>query len=193
MQLRTERQRLAQLEGVPPFVIFSDSTLREMATYFPDTPEQMAGITGIGDAKLGKYGDNFMTIIEMYKFVHPEEAQQRSILQVPITIKNSCKKKSGQTVQETLKLARQGLSLDAIAQIRGLSDGTISQHIEKLLTDGQGEGLDMDKLLDPAKRIQIEELFIRTAAGTLKAILEASGNTVTYAEIRVVRAFMQAE
>ncbi|MDD3275573.1 MAG: DNA helicase RecQ [Kiritimatiellales bacterium] len=193
MQLRTERQRLAQLEGVPPFVIFSDSTLREMATYFPDTPEQMAGITGVGDAKLEKYGDNFMTMIEMYKFVHPEEAQQRSVLQIPVTVKKSRKKKNGQTAQETLKLARQGLSLDAIAQMRGLSDGTISQHIEKLLADGQGGGLDVDTLLDPAKRIQIEALFARTAAGSLKAILDASGNTVTYAEIRVVRAFMQAE
>jgi ATP-dependent DNA helicase RecQ len=190
MQLRTERQRLAQIEGVPPFVIFSDSTLREMAIYFPDTPEKMAGISGVGDAKLEKYGDNFMTIIEMYKFVHPEEAQQRSVLQMPVTIKKS-RKKPGQTFQETLKLARQGLSLDAIAQMRGLSDGTISQHIEKLLEEGQGGGLDVDRLIDPARRIQIEELFSRTPAGTMKAILDASGNTVTYAEIRIVRAFMQ--
>ena len=74
-QLRSERQRLAQEEGVPPFVIFSDRTLREMALYFPDTPEQMAGISGVGDAKLEKYGDTFMTIIEMYKHMHPEEAK----------------------------------------------------------------------------------------------------------------------
>ncbi|MBM4152216.1 MAG: DNA helicase RecQ, partial [Kiritimatiellaceae bacterium] len=57
MQLRNERLRLAQMEGLPPFVIFSDSTLREMALYFPDTPERMAGITGVSAAKLEKYCD----------------------------------------------------------------------------------------------------------------------------------------
>ena len=157
-QLRNERQRLAQEESVPPFVIFSDRTLREMALYFPDTPEQMAGISGVGAAKLEKYGDNFMTIIEMFKHMHPEEVEKRATLQVPLKVKKS-KKKTGQTVNETLKLARQGLSLEAIAGMRGLSDGTISQHIETLLEEGQGDDLDVDQLLEPAKRLQIEELF----------------------------------
>jgi ATP-dependent DNA helicase RecQ len=192
MQLRTERQRLAKAEGVPPFVIFSDSTLREMATYFPDTPEKMAGISGVGEAKLEKYGDNFMTIIEMYKFTHPEEAQQRSILQVPVTISKSRKKRAGNTVQETLKLARRGLSIESIARMRGLSDETVSRHIEKLLEDGRGDGLDVDTLLDPARRIRIEELFRRTSADSMKAMIDASNHTVTYADIRIVRAFMQA-
>lgn len=193
MQLRTERQRLAKLEGVPPFVIFSDRTLREMALYFPDTPEQMAGISGVGSAKLEKYGDNFMTIIEMYKFQHPEEAQQRSILKVPVSVKKGGKKKAGQTVLETRDLARQGLSLDAIASLRGLSEGTISQHIEKLLADDMGNGLNVDKLLEPARRLQIEELFVRYPSSSMKAIIDASGDAVSYAELRVVRAFMQED
>ncbi|MCF7848888.1 MAG: DNA helicase RecQ [Kiritimatiellales bacterium] len=189
-QLRAERQRLAQGEDVPPFVIFSDRTLREMALYFPDTPEQMSGISGVGAAKLAKYGDSFMTIIEMYKHAHPEEAQKHSILQVPVKIKRS-KRKTGRTVTDTRDLARQGLSLAAIAQLRRLSEGTISQHIEKLLEEGQGDGLDVDTLLDPAKRMQIEELFNRASRKSMKAIIEASGDTVTYAELRTVRAFMQ--
>ncbi|MEA2068827.1 MAG: DNA helicase RecQ, partial [Verrucomicrobiota bacterium] len=140
-QLRTERQRLAQEEGVPPFVIFSDRTLREMALYFPDTPDQMSGISGVGAAKLAKYGDTFMTIIEMYKHMHPEEAGKHAILQVPVKIKKTRKKKSGQTVTETLEMARQGFSMEAIAELRGLAEGTISQHLETLLEEGRGKGL----------------------------------------------------
>lgn len=192
MQLRAERQRLAQNECVPPFVVFSDRTLREMALYFPDTPEKMSGISGVGAAKLEKYGDTFMTIIEMYKHLHPEEAQKHSVLQVPVTImKKGRKKKTGQTVADTLKLAKQGFSLEAMADMRGLSEGTISQHIEKLVEDGQGDGLDVDTLLGSAKRLQIEELFTRHSGKSMKEIIEASGDTVNYAELRIVRAFMQ--
>ncbi|MEE9368759.1 MAG: DNA helicase RecQ [Pontiella sp.] len=189
-QLRTERQRLAEKERVPPFVIFSDRTLREMALYFPDTPEQMTGISGVGDAKLSAYGDTFMTIIEMYKHMNPAEAKKHAVLQVPIKLKKS-KKKTGKTVTNTLDLARQGLSLDAIASMRKLSDGTISQHIEKILEEGKGAGLDIDQLIEASQRMLIEELFNKYSGKSMKAIIEASGNSVTYAELRLVRAFMQ--
>ncbi len=189
-QLRAQRQRLAQEEGVPPFVIFSDRTLREMALYFPDTPEQMAGISGVGAAKLEKYGDTFMTIIEMFKHMYPEEAEKRSVLQVPLKVGKK-KKKTGQTVRETLKMAKDGFSMEAIAAVRDLSEGTISQHIETLLEEGQGGGLDIDRLLDPEKRMLCEELFARMNGASMKSIIEASGNKVTYADLRLVRAFMQ--
>jgi len=190
-QLRNQRLHLAQEEGVPPFVVFSDRTLREMALYFPDTPEQMAGISGVGAAKLEKYGDSFMTIVEMYKHMHPEEAKKRAILQVPVKIKKK-RKKAGQTVMDTLDLARQGLSLEAIARLRGLSAGTISQHIEKLFEEGQGKGLDIDRLLGTELRMLCEELFARYPDATMRSIIEASGNKVSYADLRIVRVFMQA-
>ena len=191
-QLRIQRQHLAQKEGVPPFVIFSDRTLREMALYFPDTPEQMAGISGVGAAKLAKYGDTFMTLIEMFKHAHPEEVRKRSLLKVPIKIAKK-RKKTGQTIADTLDLAKQGLSMEAIAKLRGLAEGTISQHIEKLLEEGLGKDLDVDQLLETSKRLQVEELFNQHGGKSMKSIIEASGDTVTYAELRLVRAFMQTE
>jgi len=191
-QLRTHRQHLARKEGVPPFVVFSDRTLREMALYFPDTPEQMGGISGVGAAKFAKYGDTFMTLIEMFKHTHPEEVRKRSLLKVPIKIAKK-RKKTGQTIAETLDLARQGLSMEAIAKLRGLTEGTISGHIEKLLEEGQGAAFDVDQLLDPSKRLQVEELFNQHGDKSMKQIIEISNDTVTYAELRIVRAFMQAE
>jgi ATP-dependent DNA helicase RecQ len=158
-QLRSERLRLAQQEGVPPFVIFSDRTLREMALYFPDTPEQMSGISGIGAAKLEKYGDTFMTIIEMFKVMHPEEAEKRSLLRVPLKVPKK-KKKKGSSQLETLKIARQGISMEGIAELRGLSEATISQHIEQLIEEGHGAELELDDLMDSDRRLLCEELFL---------------------------------
>jgi len=189
-QLRAERQRLAQLEGVPPFVVFSDRTLREMALYFPDTPEQMSRISGVGEAKLKKYGDTFMTIIEMYKHMHPGEVERHAVLQVPLRTGKAGSKKTGKSVMETLKMAKSGLTMEAIAAVRDLSEGTISQHIEQLLEEGNDTDLDIDRLMDPEKRILCEELFNRLSGASMRSMIEASGNRVTYADLRLVRAFM---
>lgn len=191
-QLRAERLRLAQLEGIPPFVIFSDRTLREMALYFPDTEDQMSGISGVGAAKLRKYGDTFMTIIEMFKLMHPDEAEQRAILRVPPKVKTR-KKKLSQTVQETLKMAKQGISMEGIAELRSLSEATISQHITTLMEEGKGAGLELDRLMAPEQRLLCEELFNRMGGASMKSMIEASGNKVTYADLRLVRVFMQGD
>jgi len=90
-----------------------------------------------------------------------------------------------------LDLARQGLSMEAIAKLRGLAEGTISQHIEKLLEEGLGKDLDVDQLLETSKRLQVVELFNHHGNKSMKSIIERSGDTVTYAELRLVRAFMQ--
>jgi ATP-dependent DNA helicase RecQ len=61
--LRQERSRIAKEQGVPPYVIFHDSTLREMATFRPETIDQMAMIQGVGAAKLERYGKSFLKVI----------------------------------------------------------------------------------------------------------------------------------
>ena len=83
--------------------------------------------------------------------------------------------------------------MEAIAKLRGLSEGTISQHVEKLAEEGEVIEIDVDQLLEPSMRIQIEELFNQHGAKSMKQIIEISNDTVTYAELRLVRAFMQTE
>lgn len=61
--LRSCRKRLAEEQGVPPYVIFHDATLREMLEFRPLTPEQLRSITGVGDSKLKRFGDEFLAVI----------------------------------------------------------------------------------------------------------------------------------
>ena len=61
--LRSCRKRLAEEQGVPPYVIFHDATLREMLEFRPLTPEQLRGITGVGESKLKRFGDEFLAVI----------------------------------------------------------------------------------------------------------------------------------
>jgi ATP-dependent DNA helicase RecQ len=183
--LRETRRRLARDLGVPPFVVFSDRTLHEMARFFPGTPDEMRRISGVGETKLQRFGEPFLKAIWAYKKEHPDEAEKRSVLQVPVS--NVRKKPKGETYRETLSLIKEGLRLEQIARRRNLSVGTVTQHIEKLL--GDGESLDVDQFIDPEKRIEIEELFTKLNADSLGEVVKAAGD-VSYEQARLVRAFM---
>ena len=63
--LRACRRRLADAQGVPPYVIFHDATLSEMVQLAPTTREQMAAVSGVGVAKLERYGDEFLAVIRL--------------------------------------------------------------------------------------------------------------------------------
>ncbi len=65
-QLRAERLRISQELGVPPYVVFHDSTLREMAVVQPLTRARMLAIGGVGEAKLEKFGDAFLNVIQLF-------------------------------------------------------------------------------------------------------------------------------
>jgi ATP-dependent DNA helicase RecQ len=65
--LRTLRKKLADKQHVPPYIIFSDKTLHEMCRSFPSTADEMANISGVGDTKLERYGDDFLRVIISHK------------------------------------------------------------------------------------------------------------------------------
>ena len=62
--LRTLRKRLADEAGMPPYIIFNDASLREMAQRQPTTLEEFATIVGVGQAKLARYGEQFVELIQ---------------------------------------------------------------------------------------------------------------------------------
>jgi ATP-dependent DNA helicase RecQ len=64
--LRKCRRELAEEAGVPPYVIFHDSTLREMASVRPDSLVDLGHITGVGTRKLEAYGDAFLAVLRIY-------------------------------------------------------------------------------------------------------------------------------
>src|SRR3989338_1388475 len=74
-QLRILRKTLANERGVPPYVIFGDATLREMATYFPQSMESLRAIHGVGQQKLEQFGNEFLTVIQ-------ESAKSRGLREI---------------------------------------------------------------------------------------------------------------
>jgi ATP-dependent DNA helicase RecQ len=75
-KLRRLRRKLAAKRKMPPFIIFSDRTLHEMARHFPSTLDEMRAVNGVGDVKLREYGMFFLTVIRGFIETHPEEANK---------------------------------------------------------------------------------------------------------------------
>ena len=188
-RLRNVRKKMAEGQQVPPYIIFSDRTLHEMCRRFPSTLSDMRKISGVGDAKLERYGEDFIREIKRYLDENPgisilgEESGDsgRAV--------HTQKKKKGETIEETYVFFKGGMSLDDIAKLRSLAPSTIASHMERLILDGRD--IDMDRLVNPGKRLKIEEFFLSTEGWSLNPVVEHFNGTVNHEEARLVRAHLQ--
>jgi ATP-dependent DNA helicase RecQ len=187
-KLRSLRKKLADEQGVPPYVVFSDKTLHEMCRFYPSSLPDMAGITGVGAAKLERYGDDFIKEIKSYLGENPGIAVVRG--QADNTSVGRARDKiKGETLDKTYELVTRGLSIEEIASVRNLSASTITGHIEQMLMDGRE--IDIDPLVDPSKRDEIAKLFNALRSWQLKPVIEHFNGAVSYDEAKLVRAFMR--
>ena len=148
-QLRLLRKELADEKGVPPFVVFGDLALRQMAVYLPQSEENFSRISGVGQEKLKRYGKIFTEVIQTY-------AQENNLREKEVPVKRSARphrpNRLGSTYRETQELVRQKMSIEKMASMRGLAAGTIAAHIEKLVSSG--EKIDIDYLRPPVGEIR---------------------------------------
>ena len=189
-ELRAIRKRLADEHNVPPFVVFSDRTLHEMCIYFPATPAALLEISGVGEHKLKQYGAVFLESIAAFVRANPSVVPLKRQSPTAIVREKTAKPSSGltDTLAETKKLVEQGMSYMAIAAARGLSPGTIVQHLDEGIQ--LGWQVDIDNHVGAAKRIEIERLFAVHDTGRLKPVVEAGNGAFSYDEARLVRAVL---
>ena len=182
-KLRALRKRIADERGVPPYVIFRDTVLREMATLLPRDRESFAGISGVGSAKSEQFSGPFLEVIAEHVAnirSWPEEAGNgRKDPRKPRKLK-------GPTLEETKALLQQGLSIADVSERRGLARSTITGHLERLIMEG--EPIDIDYLLPPPERVaKIRSAFLRADSASLAPVRELLGEEFSYDEIRLAR------
>ncbi|MDQ3547417.1 MAG: DNA helicase RecQ [Chloroflexota bacterium] len=187
-QLRQLRKELADARGVPPYVVFPDTTLRQMAAQLPGNVGQLLSITGVGQRKAQEFGDDFLAVIGEYAI---RTGATPSTAPVPSPVRAAPRRKSlGDTARQTLDLFDQGLSIVDIARERGLSDITIEGHLEDAIRSGAD--VDLERLVSPTRRQEIEAAIAQIGAELLKPIRDVLGDDYTYAEIRFTRAAFEA-
>ena len=192
-QLRSRRRTLAQTEGVPPYIIFSDRTLHEIASFFPVTSEDLLKITGVGESKLSRYGSVFIEAVSAFLKAHPDLKAPRPkdspAPTVPeISPVSSTVRAGSGTVETTWDLVRQGFSLEEIAARRKLTPQTVRSHIEALILAGRA--VDLDRLVEPKKQAYLTALFSGRSAARLRDIMEASDGSLSWDEIALMKAWL---
>jgi ATP-dependent DNA helicase RecQ len=185
--LRVLRKTLADQEGIPPYIIFHDTSLKEMSAYYPHSLPDLRRISGIGEQKLNKYGKVFLEEIIDYcrqSHIEPRQIAPKHPEIAPKQIKTS-------TIQETRELYRQGFTIHEIAEKRDLTLSTIVSHLEKLILDG--EDISIESIVDHKKQQQIRQALQSLGTSLLSPVKEKLGNGYSYEELRLVRAKMMSE
>ncbi len=198
-ELQILRKSLADQKHVPPFVIFSDVALREMAHYFPQSLDSFQQISGVGAMKLAQYGELFLKIILNYASANGLKEKEIPLRQKGLKVKMKAKKSSkstkknqpiGETFQKTKALFLEKLSIEAIAEKRGLSVSTILTHLEKLIE--AGEQIDLSTFsFEPERLRKIDLAFKESGSLMLAPARVILGEDFTYEELRLARILLQ--
>ncbi|MFP3377281.1 DNA helicase RecQ [Bacillus sp. SIMBA_069] len=181
--LREVRKEIAQGEGVPPFVIFSDQTLKDMCAKMPQSNSELLTVKGIGEHKLVKYGSHFLQAVQHFIEENPNYAE--TVKTEVLTERKKSGKASANSHLETYEMYKQGIDLDEIAKERGLSRQTIENHLIRSFEDGME--VEWNGFV-PAEYESLIETAVQNAEGGLKSIKEQLPNEVSYF---MIRAYLQ--
>jgi ATP-dependent DNA helicase RecQ len=188
--LRALRKDIADRAGVPPFVIFGDTTLREMAYYFPPDKENFARLAGVGEKKLLEFADVFLEAIN--KFAVENNISSISVSESRAARPVRIKIRSLQFHMRTKELVIKKIPIDRIAKDQDLKPSTIINHIEKLID--AGEKLDLEYLKLPSDKFEkIKNAFRECGDEKLKPVFEYLREKYEYDDIRLVRVLMRSE
>ena len=197
-KLRDLRKQLADERGVPPYIVFSDVSLRQMARFYPATDREFSRISGVGDRKLREFGAVFLGEIAAHLQANPRQMFADDSFDggtgvPPVrTGKMPVPQRSRltDTVRETLHFFRQGKTVPEIARLRGVKEGTIYSNLEEAML--AGEAVDVKSLLTAEAQRDIAAAFVRHGFGSLGSVVASLGGRYDYGQCRIVRAAMQA-
>ncbi|MFD2044356.1 DNA helicase RecQ [Ornithinibacillus salinisoli] len=133
--LRNLRKKLADEKNVPPYVLFSDVTLKELSRYFPETKEDMLEIKGVGEKKYEQYGEVFLRVIQEWRKENPDVKTKIRISDSPAPKR---KKNTDDTPSHitSYKMFQSGKAIKDIATIREITKLTVENHLFKAFQEG---------------------------------------------------------
>lgn len=180
--LRDLRREMAERLDIPPYVIFQDPSLEEMATIYPVTVHELYNITGVGQGKAQRYGKDFCELISRY--CEENEIDRMENFRVR-TVVNKSKLK----VNIIQGIDRQ-LALPDIARSKGITMDELLTEIEAIVFSGTKLNIDyyIDDVMDPEHVDDIYDYFLEESeTDSIDDALDELGGDYTEEEIRLVR------
>ena len=180
--LKDLRKKVAKQHGLPPFVIFQDPSLEDMAVQYPITIEEMQNITGVGVGKARKFGEEFVKLIKAY-------VEEKEIIRPQDMIVKSVGNKSGNKIFIIQSIDRK-MDFEDIARAKDLDFDELLTEIEGIVNSGTK--LDISYYLrDFMDEDKIEDIYLYckedAESDSLDAAIDELGADYTEEEIRLVR------
>jgi len=170
-ELLSLRNQICEPHNLPIYIVAGSKTLLEMADFLPLTHKDLLKINGFGNAKVEKYGDLFLNIIQ--KYCNENKLSTRiselSPTKTPraekaLATEKKEKKQKGDSHRETFELFKQGKTIDEIVAIRGLALSTICSHLSRFVTLGT---LDINYFVSAEKRNKAIKMMETIDPGSL--------------------------
>lgn len=187
--LRALRKEVAEKHSIPPFIVFTDTSLKQMCKLFPQTKEEMLSIEGVGINKFDTYGKIFINSINEYLL--ESNIDKTTILEKYFNNQSSEKSKNNKTKEPkpakidtkiiSLNLYQEGKSIDEIANLRGFTRQTIEHHLLKCFEDGMQ--IDLENDIHTVFKNQIYDAIDKVGFERLRPIKDILPSTVTYLDI----------
>ena len=188
-KLKELRKTLAEELQVPPYIIFHDTTLKEMSDRLPRAKEDFLEVKGVGLGKFEKYGEKFLAAISEY--IEANNLSEIAVSETSFSNENapSSVKDSSEPIKEkshmtTLNLYNEGHSLEEISKMRNLSITTVQEHIIHCALEGEQVNLD-DFIPDNSEAIILSAIN-ELGASKLKPLKDALPKDIGYMTIKAV-------
>ena len=180
--LKDLRKKVAKKHGLPPFVVFQDPSLEDMAIQYPVTLEEMQNITGVGAGKARKFGEEFVNLIKAY-------VEEKEIVRPQDMVVKSVANKSGNKIFIIQAIDRK-MDFEDIARAKNLDFDELLTDIEGIVNSGTKLDISyyIEQYMDEDKAEDIYLYFKEDAeSDSLDAAVEELGADYTEEEIRLVR------
>jgi ATP-dependent DNA helicase RecQ len=188
-ELKLVRRDIAINDNVPPYIILSDATLVDMATYLPQNLDELRMISGFGDVKLARYGREFLLPVKNYcsKRGLSSKINQKQ----PKRERKATKDKgASETQRESLKMYRSGQTISEIAGLRKLSPMTVEGHLAFFVQTGE---IDVSTFVSREKLLVIQDAVEKYGDAMLSPLKEILGDEYSYTEIKATIAWMKGQ
>ena len=192
--LRKRRKKLADESGVPPYVIFSDRTLLEMATFFPQSSDSLLEIHGIGRVKCEKFGALFLSIICSYCFENQIQEKSGRIRRSPrnIPAKFSPEEAGKKRHVHVGDIFNSGRSIREIMEIFKIKQMTVIDHLFRYVMEGfpvRSDEIFALSTLATDQKDAVLEAFDDLGSEYLKPVFDALNGAVPYDDLKILRLY----
>src|SRR5215208_2513242 len=181
--LRQKRKAMADEAGVPPYVIFSDKTLAEMAAYYPQSMTSLLNISGVGQVKSRQYGDVFLDVIKRFCEKHEFKEKQ----------KETVREKSDLNRRYTMvaEAYNGGETVQSLMERYHVTSGTILDHLARYLAAGNklrnDQGLQALTSATPEQQQSAFAAFDELSPAFLKPVFDRLNGALSYDDLKILR------